>query len=138
MVKVKIEKIKTRTEAPTRERYPVATIERNEDDYIYGTIKDLWFFEDRKFKGKRLGMVIDVIDGVGEVWDADAGTNVHEDLEGTYTLFFRHTYVLKAFEDKAPTDVIGQPVIIYNLGKGDRGYLYRILIGDAVKEFVEE
>lgn len=139
MVKVKKELVKKRNEVQARERYPAATIERHEDDYVYGIVKDIWFYEDKRFPGqKRLGMTIDVIDGMGEVWDADAGQAVHEKLEGTHTFFFRHSYVLKAFEDKAPAEVIGQPVIIYNLGKGDRGYLYRIIIGDAVREFVEE
>lgn len=138
MAKLKVEKIKAPSKAVSRETYPALSIERNEDDYVYGVIKDIWFFEDKKFKQKRLGMVVDVFDGRGEVWDAENGQAVHMDnLRGTYTLFFRHTYVLKAFEDKAPADVIDQPVIIYNLGKGDRGYLYKIIIGDAVADYVE-
>lgn len=138
MAKVNVKKIKSKTQAVQRETYPALSIERNEDDYVYGVIKDLWFFEDKKFKQKRLGMVVEVFDGCGEVWDAEAGQSVHMDnLQGTYTLFFRHTYVLKTFEDKAPSEVIDQPIIIYNLGKGDRGYLYRIVLGDAVADYVE-
>ena len=138
MVKVKKELVK-KNEVQNRERYPALSIERNEDDYVYGVIKDLWFYEDKRFGGRRLGITIDVKDGAGEVWDAELGQAIHEDnISGTHTLFFRHSYVLKAFEDKAPAEVIGQEVLIYNMGRGDRGYLYRVIIGDAVKNFVEE
>ena len=137
MAKVKVEKIKEK-KTVNRETYPALTIERNEGDYIYGVVKDIWTFEDKKFKQKRLGMVVEVFDGQGEVWDPEQGTSVHmNNLEGTYTLFFRHTYVLKAFEDKAPAEVIDQPVIIYNMGKADRGYVYRVILGDTVAEYVE-
>lgn len=136
MAKVNIDKLENT--GAQKEKHPLLNVQKEKGDFVYGVIKDLWTFKDRKFGGKRVGLTVEIFDGNGEVWDEENKLNIRRNnITGTYTLIFSHSYPVKTFEQKTPSEIIDEPVIIYNMGKGDKGYLYRIIIGDNVANYIE-
>ena len=148
MVKVAVEKLENDTGVFETVDIPTLNIEAEKGLYVFGTVERVWTYNDKRFPSRdgtpnRVGLTIDVEDAKGYMWDPDTQENILIDhAKGKHNLFFRHQYLLKVFmnEDGTPKrEYEGKPIIIYNRGKGNSGFMYKVVSGqEAVSKYLEE